>query len=100
LKDILSALGLTVKDLFFDSSVDPRDAKKQRAQRDRERRRKAKVEAVTGLTIDALREAEYFIRSRHGLDISHWSHAHLDAELNTLADADTLLEREDLDGQR
>jgi hypothetical protein len=64
LNTILSVLGLTIKDLFVHSRVDPKEAKTQRAQRDRERQRKAKTDKVAGLTIDALREADYFIRSR------------------------------------
>jgi hypothetical protein len=95
---ILLALDLTIKDLFCNSSVDPSEARTHRARRDRERQRQARIATANGLTIDALREADYFIRSRQGLTISKWSHAHLQTELTTLADAYTLLAYEDLDG--
>jgi hypothetical protein len=52
-----------------------------------------------GWTLDALRAAEYFVRSRSGLDISAWNETQLDEELNALASAYLLLERENLDGQ-
>ena len=81
---ICTALGLTISNLFFDSELDPSVVRRQRAQRDRERRRKARLDAAAECTIDALRETEYFIRSRQGLDISTWSQAQLHTELIAL----------------
>lgn len=45
---------------------------------------------------DALREADYFTRSRQGLDIAAWNHERLNDELEALADAWALLWAEEL----
>ncbi|TKB91790.1 MAG: hypothetical protein E8D41_09965 [Nitrospira sp.] len=101
LDEICQALQLRPSDLFFDA-IDRDPQRRKRASQQRERQRQALEQDAhqEGAVIDALREADYFIRSRQGLDISQWSHARLDAELNALADAYTLLEHEDLDGLR
>ncbi|MEP6890372.1 MAG: hypothetical protein ABI955_06720 [Nitrospirota bacterium] len=61
-----------------------------------ERQRKAQHDEVEGFTIDALREADYFVRSRQGLDIAGWTHEHLNDDLEALADAYALLWAEEL----
>lgn len=100
LNDICSALGLTPTDLFFDAlHEDPRQRKKAAQARERKRAATARLDLADGLTIDALREADYFIHSRSGLNISGWNDAQLDSELNALASAYQLLEQENLDGQ-
>jgi DNA primase len=91
-QDICKAMGLTVKDLFYDSIVDFWEAKQQRAQREHERQGRAKADEATGRTIDAQREADYLLASARNIDISGWSNARLDRELNRLADAYALVE--------
>ena len=101
LDEICQALNLRQSDLFFDGiDRDPQQRKTAVQQRERTRQAHERHAHQQGAVIDALREADYFIRSRQGMDISPWSHAQLDAELNALADAYTLLEHEDLDGLR
>ena len=97
LEAIVQALSLSVKDLFYDAP-DTRTAYQDRIRRTRERQRKAQHDEVDGLAVDALREAEYFLRSRQGLDISAWSPKRLHDELNALGDAYALLECEALYG--
>jgi hypothetical protein len=98
---ICQVLGLRPSDLFFDAiDSDPQRRKTAAQQRVRARQARERHAHQQGTVIDALREADYFIRSRQGMDISQWSHAQLDAELNALADAYTVLEHEDLDGLR
>ena len=94
---ITRALNLSVKDLFYDAP-DSRTAYRDRIRRTQERQRKAQQNEVDGFTIDALREAEHFVRSRRGLDISAWSLECLHDELDALGDAYTLLECEALYG--
>ena len=96
LEEISAAIGLRVKDLFFDRALDPHVRRKVHEQRTRQREKQARVDEVMGFTIDALREADYFIRSRQGLDVSAWIDDKLDEELNALADAYQLLECEAL----
>ncbi len=98
LEEISAALGLRVKDFFFATESDPRARREAQEQREQQRRKQANVGEVMGFTIDALREAEYFIRSRHGIDIAAWSHEYLHDELTVLGVAYALLEREELYG--
>jgi hypothetical protein len=94
LEEICTALGLQVRDLFFDSGrLDPRAQQETRARRVQ----KTRTHQAADLTVDALREAEHFIRSRQGLDISLWSDQRLHDELNALAAAYAILESEGLD---
>ena len=96
LEEISAAIGLRVRDLFFDTALDPHVRRMIHVQRTRQRERHAKTEEVMGYTIDALREADYFIRSRQGLDASTWIDDKLDEELSALADGYQLLEWEAL----
>lgn len=85
---VCEALGIKVKDLFYDGKPDAAAYRKRKAQQlavYEQRRRE-------GQRIDRLREADYFVRSRRGLDISGWRDAQLDAELGLLATAYILLE--------
>ena len=95
--EICAALAIKQSDLFFDAlASDPtrrRAAAQEREQRRHARERQAEQD---GDVIDSLREAEYFVQSRRGLDISTWTDATLDDELGALADAYLLLEREKL----
>jgi hypothetical protein len=88
-------MGLTMTDLFFDAPGS-RAAHRERAQRIQARQRKTQRDEVDGFTIDALREADYFVRSRQGLDISAWTHERLNNELDALAEAHALLWAEEL----
>lgn len=98
-EEICCSLGIQQRDLFFDA-LDSNPARRREAaqQRDRQRRERERHDYQQGALIDALREADYFVRSRRGLVISGWNDQKLDDELNALADAYHLLENEDLDG--
>jgi hypothetical protein len=97
--EICMSLGLRPAELFFDAlETNPqqrRAAAKRRHQQQHAREQQAQQQ---GLLIDALREADYFVQSRRGLDISGWNDDQLDHELHALADAYQLLESEDLHG--
>jgi len=95
IEEICAALDLTLSDLFQDAP-DSRTAYRQHAQRTHARHSKAQRDEVDGFTLDALRGADYFTRSRQGLDISTWTHERLNDELDTLADAQALLWTEEL----
>ncbi len=95
LHEITAAIGIHVADLFF-KTMDTHTAYQSRIQRTQERQRQTLHSAVDGFSVDALREGDYFIRSRQGLDISTWPPKHLHDELNTLADAYALLAMEGL----
>ena len=95
IEDICTALNLRVCDLFHDAP-DSRTAYWEQRRRTHERQRKARHVVVDGFTIDTLREADYFVRSRQGLDIVAWDHNHLNDELDALAVAHNLLWAEEL----
>ena len=98
-RKICESLGLQQKDLFFDElDTDPRRRRAAAQQRDRQRLQREHQSNQQGTLIDALREADSFVQSRRGIDISTWSHERLDNELADLADAYHLLESEDYRG--
>jgi len=94
-EEVMAALNLPVSDLFHDAP-DSHASYRERRRRTQERQRKAQYAEVDGFTIDALREADYLIRTRQGLDISSWDHNHLHDELDALAVAHDLLWEEEL----
>ena len=96
---ICSSLRLELKDLFTDVlNPDPRRRREAIRERDRQRQERERHERQPGALIDALREADYFVRSRQGVEISGWSDEKLNNDLDALADAYHLLENEDLHG--
>ena len=94
-KAIVSAMGLTLSDLFFDAPDFP-TAYRKRVRLAYDRQRKAGYAEVDGFAIDALREADYFARSQQGLDITTWRNEQLSEELDALAEAYELLWAEEL----
>ena len=97
LREICESLGVEQRDLFWGAlDLDPLRRRKAAQQRDRQRHIRERIAHQQGTLIDALREADFFVRSRRGVDISTWTDARLNDELNSLADAYCLLESEDL----
>ena len=98
-RKICESLGLQQKDLFFgELDTDPRRRRAAAQRRDRQRLQREQQSHQQGTLIDALREADSFVRSRRGLDISQWSAQRLDDELDAVAAGHHLLEGEDLHG--
>ena len=94
LEEITRALGLTVRNLFYDANPDPRAVRAAQQRRQREQRQRQLQWRSDGLRVATLREADAVIRHAEGIDISTWSHTRLDRELNRLADAYGLMEQE------
>ncbi len=95
-QEICDALGLRVRDLFPVQKSDPRVWKKQRRQ-EREWEQERRQRYLEGFRIDLLRDAMNLIHAARGIDISGWNPERLDRELNRLACAYTLLEKESCD---
>lgn len=96
---ICASLGIELKDLFTNAlDRDPQKRHAAARQRDRQRQAREQQSQQEGTLIDLLREADYFIRSRCGIDITTWTDDRLNDELNLLADAYHLLEHEALHG--
>ncbi len=94
LEEITRALGLTVRNLFYDANPDPHAVRAAQQRCQREQRQRQLQRRSDGLRVATLREAEAVIRHARGIDISTWSHTRLDRELNRLADAYGLMEQE------
>jgi len=80
------------------TSIDRAALAQERRQRELARLKREREREAAGLTVDACREAEHFIRSRSDLDISGWTNQRLDDELSALGLAHRTLEREALHG--
>lgn len=93
-QEICGALGITVRDLFFDQHADSRTIQAARRQREAERQKRDWQARIAGHKVDSQREAEQLIRSAREINISAWSDAQLDKALNKLADAYQLSESE------
>ena len=93
--EICAAIGMTVRQMFFDDNgpVDRDAIRRYQTRRQAERTR----QRARGKRIDALREAAAVIRAGTNLDISEWSDEQLDVALNRICDARELLEREGTD---
>ena len=89
-KAIMAALHLKHSDVFYEATTDKAAIKKAMAVK----RTRALAVARAGRVLDAIREADYFVRSRRGMDIAAWSDVHLDFELEKLARAYRLLEKD------
>jgi len=93
-KEIVGALGLTMRDLFYDSDQPASDWRSAYRERVLKRQRQEAAQYVDGLLVDSCREAERMIGSASGIDISGWSDERLDEALIALAEAYEVLEGE------
>ena len=91
---ICDALHITKRELFYGQATDPTTVRAAQRQRERKRAKERAQHVALGATADALRAAETFIASRRGLDISNFSDAQLDGELQALAECYALLDSE------
>jgi hypothetical protein len=93
LDTILPTIGLELKDLFLDClNADPQKRKAAAQQRAAARRKREYEARKLGRLLDACREAEQFIQSRQGVEISTCPDDQLDRELSLLAEAYKTLE--------
>ena len=91
---ICTALGLHLSDLFYEQQFDARSWPAAKQARARERADRDAIHSLIGLFIDRERDAERLIRSARGLDISDWDADRLHENLEALADAYEVLEKE------
>lgn len=91
---ITRAMGMAVRDLFYDTDLDPVALHQARAQRQAQRMRRLVESHVMGLEIDSQREAQRFIERTRNLDISNWTDTHLNRAYDALAAAHHRLQAE------
>lgn len=96
LEEICTSLSIRPADLFFNAlDLDPQQRRAAARKREHDQQVRERHADQQGTLIDALREADSFIQSRRGIDISTWNHERLDSELDALASAYRLLGSED-----
>lgn len=93
---ICEALGIPLRDLFYDTRPDP--VRIRVAQRRRERR--SALSAAESRRIDVFREAESILAAARGIDISNLSDEQLDHLMNVVANARLILLEEHNDDGR
>jgi hypothetical protein len=91
--EICEALDIQLCDLFPKQNIGPQVRKKQRRHA-RERDQVRRQRQLEGFRIDLLRDAMNLICAARGIDISGWSADRLDHELDRLANAYMILEKE------
>jgi hypothetical protein len=96
---ITAAMGVSIKDLFYDTNLDTVEYRAALKQRQAERANREQAYAVQGLASDLLREAERLTQSARNIDITQWSNEELNHRLNDLADAYAVLEKEEENGR-
>jgi hypothetical protein len=87
LQDITAAIGLTVRDLFYDQAQDPRVWRKARQQQLVEREWRGDRDYLRGLITDTRREADCLLASARNPSLAGWNDEDLDVALNAVADA-------------
>ncbi len=87
IQEIVQALGINVRDLFFDSG-----SRRSASQMIQERSRDRAVHLSFGVALDAMREAESLVLSARGIDITDFSSEQLEAALNVVAAAYLIME--------
>lgn len=96
-EEITRALGLRLSDLFFDNGEpDYRERQYAIQQRAQERVARQAIERAKGRHTDALREADYLVRTAQGLSIATWTDDELATALDSVGRAWQLLEAEGL----
>ncbi len=86
-EEICQALGLHVRDLFYDTYCNPREIRRRQAERQYEKTKDKVEQMVKGFQIDAVREAERFMKATVGADISTLDDTQLDTLMNSVCDA-------------
>ena len=91
--EICRALGLRPSQLFFDAGT-PCERRAAAIHRAEMIRRREEERYRQGRLIDAVKRAERFIQSRRGVSIAGWAADQLNRELDNLATAYALCERD------
>ena len=94
LDEIMQALRLSKRDLFFHAEPDPRLRQENHRRREAERRQREQQEYIAGLCTDARREAARLIASACDIPLEGWSEQELHTRLDALADAHAILAEE------
>ena len=87
IQDITAALGLTLRDLFYDQGQDFHKWSVSQRKRKAERARREDHDYVLGLLIDSRREADWLLASARNPGLIGWNEGELHEALNVVADA-------------
>jgi hypothetical protein len=92
--EVCTALGLKVRDLFYEGTTDTQVWQEQKRQRVEKHFWERHIRFLSGVFTDRLREAEAFVSAAKGIDISQWNDSKLAETLDLLSDCYDLLEKE------
>ncbi len=87
IQEVVRAMGIGTRDLYYESGV-----RRMVSQTTFQRKRNHGVQPTLGVMLDAVREAEYLVLAARGIDISILNCDQLDAALNAVAAAYSILE--------
>lgn len=87
IQEIVGAMGIGVRDLYYELG-----ARRMVSQTTFQRKRNHGVQPTLGVVLDAVREAEYLVLAAREIDISILNCEQLDAALNAVAAAYSILE--------
>ena len=82
--DVCEVLGIRISDLFCDQGASPDEIRRYQAKRQHERAKAEVGQMAKGFQIDAIREAERFLKSTVGMDISILDEQKFDALMETV----------------
>jgi len=87
LEAICQALGIHVRDLFYDTTLNPQQFRRRHVERQYKKAIDEVGRMAEGFQIDAVREAERYLKATVGTDISTLDARQLDAIMNSVCDA-------------
>ena len=98
-EDICQALGIHVRDLFYDDNGNPQQTRRRQAERQYEKAKSEVKQMVKGFHIDVPREAERYLQATVGTDISTLDDTQLDTLMNSVCDALAVILEEERRGE-
>src|SRR5262249_1395148 len=87
LEEVTTALGIRIKELFFDNAITSNEFYKIQNQRALQRDRMEENTLARGLLADARREAEALLALARNPGLTGWKDEELQEALNVIADA-------------
>ena len=87
LEAICGAIGIQVRDLFYDTQCTPELIRRHQAKRQYEKATCEIEEMLRGFQIDAIREAERYLKTTVGTDISQVKASQFDTLMKSVCDA-------------
>lgn len=99
LEAICEGLGIHVRDLFYENNGNPQPIRRRHVERQYKKAIDEVERMAEGFQIDAVREAERYLKATVGADISTLDSTQLDALMNSVCDALAVILEEERRGE-